>query len=123
MRATFKAASALLLAVAILSGWTVRHLDLKASFPEADAALAQAPAEIWLEFSVAPDMARTSFSVRGPAGNVELGPVTAGAKPEIIKAAVKGATPPGSYTVSWAGAPPNDHVVRGRFTFTVAARR
>lgn len=121
MRTRSTAAVVLLLASAALAGWVPFHLELNASFPEADAVVTEAPTEIWLEFSVAPDMGRTSFSVRGPDGNVELGAVTAGGKPEVVKAAVKGAMPAGSYTVSWAGAPLNDHVVRGRFAFTVQA--
>jgi len=123
MRARSKAVTTLVLALAVLVGWTAFHLELNGSFPEADATVAESPAEIWLEFSVAPDMARTSFSVRGPVGNVELGEVVNGAKPEVVKAAVKGPMPAGTYTVSWAGAPANDHVVRGRFTFTVQADR
>ena len=106
-------------ALAVLLGWTVRHLELSDSFPKADAVLEAAPTVIWLEFSVAPDLARSSFSVRGPAGNVELAQITTGDKPLVLKADVKGAMPAGAYTVSWAGAPPSDHVVRGRFTFTV----
>jgi methionine-rich copper-binding protein CopC len=118
-----KTTATLAFAAAVLSGWTAFHLELYESFPDADAVVAEAPAEIWLEFSVAPDMERTSFSVRGPEGNVELGDITAGEKPEIIKAAVTGAMAAGEYTVSWAGAPPDDHVVRGRYNFTVGTAR
>ena len=115
--------AALLLVTSVLVGWTAFHLELNGSFPEADAAVATAPAEIWLEFSVAPDMARTSFSMRGAGGNVELGPVTAGEKPQISKAKVVGTMAAGSYTVSWVGAPADDHVVRGRYASTVGAHR
>ncbi|GMV05220.1 MAG: hypothetical protein AMXMBFR53_14990 [Gemmatimonadota bacterium] len=123
MRPTLRAFATLLLTTTALAGWTLFHLELKGSFPAADAALAEAPPEIWLEFSVAPDMARTSFSVRGPDGNVALGTVKAGDKPEVVKAAVTGPMAAGTYTLSWAGAPVDDHVVRGRFTFTVQAAR
>lgn len=115
--------SAALAASALLLGWTAFHLELNASFPQADAVLGEAPSEIWLEFSVAPDMERSSFSVRGPGGPVELGAIAAGERPEVIKAAVKGAMPAGGYTVSWVGAPPEDHTVRGRFSFSVGAAR
>lgn len=108
-----------LLALSTLAGWTLVHLELKSSFPAADQALESPPAEIWLEYSVVPDMERSSFSVRGPAGIVALDSIRAGEKPEVLKAAVKGPMPAGAYTVSWVGAPMGDHAVRGRFTFRV----
>lgn len=116
-------AAALLLATTALLGSTPFHLELNDSFPEADAVLDEAPTEIWLEFSVAPDRERSSFSVRGPGGNVELGEVAAGDEPEVLEATVIGAMPPGVYTVSWVGAPEGDHTVRGRFAFTIHAQR
>jgi len=107
----------------LLAGWTAFHLELAASFPEADQSLAEAPAEIWLEFSVMPDMERSSFSVRGPDGKVDLGEISVGDTPEVVRADVVGAMPPGSYTLSWVGAPMEDHAVRGRFTFSVGESR
>ncbi|MEQ9401718.1 MAG: copper resistance protein CopC [Longimicrobiales bacterium] len=123
MRQRLKIFAVLSLAASTLVGWTALHLELEDSFPSADSAVAEAPEEIWLRFSVAPDMARTSFSVRGPDGNLELSAVTAGDAPEVITATVEGPMPPGSYTLSWAGAPADDHVVRGRYTFSVEAGR
>lgn len=102
--------------------WTAFHLDIVDSYPKPDQTLEGPPAEVWLEFSTAPDQMRSSFSVRGPAGAVELGAVAAGATPKILRADVKGPLAPGSYTVSWVGAPPGDHAVRGRFAFTVVPR-
>jgi methionine-rich copper-binding protein CopC len=107
----------------LLVGWTAFHLELWDSFPDDGEALTEAPTEIWLEFSVVPDMEQTSFSVRGPDGNVTLSDMSAGESPEIVRADVEGTMPPGEYTLSWVGAPMDDHTVRGRFGFSVGAPR
>ncbi len=113
------AAPLALVSAMLLSGWTAFHLELQASHPAADAVLEEAPTEIWLHFSVVPDMERTSFSVRGPAGAVKLGDIVVGDEPQIVKAVVEGEMPAGAYTLSWVGAPPDDHTVRGRFAFSI----
>lgn len=99
------------------------HLELVDSYPEEAQVLTDSPAEIWLRFSVAPDMEQTSFSVRGPDGSVDLGEIAAGDEAEVIRATVVGELEAGEYTLSWVGAPPDDHAVRGRYTFSVAAAR
>lgn len=119
-------ASALSLALAsaiLFGGWTAFHMEVVDSFPEADQVVSGAPTEIWLEFSVEPEMERTSFSVRGPGGGVALGDITAGDSPAILRAEVIGPMPPGVYTVSWVGASLDDHAVRGRFSFTMGTAR
>ena len=108
-----------LAAVLLLVGWIPFHLELESSYPEADAALEEAPSQIWLRFSVEPDMERTSFSVRGPQGVVELGAIATGEEARIIVAEVVGEMPAGNYTLSWIGAPMDDHTVRGRFDFAI----
>jgi len=113
----------LIAGVVLLAGWTAFHLELAASYPEADQSLAEAPTEIWLQFSVTPDMERSSFSVRGPDGKVDLGEISVGESSDIVRADVTGSMAPGSYTLSWVGAPLEDHAVRGRFTFSVGATR
>jgi len=118
-----RAAALLLLATVLLGARTLVHLEVKASFPGADAILEEPPGEIWLEFTAVPDAARSSFSVRGPAGHVALDSIRAGAKPEVLTAAVIGPMPAGTYTVSWVGAPLGDHTVRGRFAFRVGEGR
>jgi copper resistance protein C len=117
-------ATGLVLATAgLIVGWTVPHIELDASFPSEDEVLDAAPAEMWLEFSVAPDMERSSFSVRGPDGRVALGDATIGEIDHMIKATVKGDMPAGKYQVSWVAAPMEDHTVRGRYSFEVKAVR
>lgn len=111
--------SALLALPLILVAWTTFHLDLVDSLPKEDQVLEEAPEVVWLEFSAAPDMSRSSFSIRGPEGGVELGDIKTGEKEEVIQARVVGEMPAGTYTLSWVGAPMDDHTVRGRFEFTV----
>ena len=96
------------------------HLELVDSHPKAEETVSGSPGEIWLRFSVEPDREQTSFSVRGPDGNVALGTVRVGDEPEVIRASVEAPLTPGEYTLSWVGAPADDHPVRGRFGFTVA---
>jgi methionine-rich copper-binding protein CopC len=103
----------------ILGAWTTFHLDLVDSLPKEDQVLEEAPEVVWLEFSAAPDMSRSSFSIRGPEGGVELGEMEAGDEEEVIRARVVGEMPAGTYTLSWVGAPIDDHTVRGRFDFTI----
>jgi len=98
------------------------HLELVDSHPKADAVV-ETPSEIWLKFSVAPDLEQTSFSVRGAAGNVELGEIAVGESAEVIRARVAQPLADGEYLLSWVGAPADDHPVRGRYAFTVQAAR
>lgn len=110
-----------LASVTVLVGWSPFHIELNASFPEADQEMSESPAEMWLEFSVPTDLERSSFSVRGPEGSVDLGEVSIGDSPSILRADVMAALAPGKYTVSWVAAPMDDHAVRGRYAFTVAS--
>ena len=112
----------LLLAPLLVAASAGLHLELTGSYPEADQELSESPMEIWLQFNEAPDLAQTSFSVRGPAGNVDLGDMATGKSPEIVRADLAGAIQEGEYTVSWVAAPSDDHPVRGRFVFSVAGR-
>lgn len=124
MKNTRTLAAAVALALPFLAAATgVLHLELVDSYPEAEQVLETSPTEIWLQFSVEPDMEQTSFSVRGPEGSVELGEIVTGDAPEVIKASVAAPLAPGSYTLSWVGAPMDDHPVRGRYTFEVAAQQ
>lgn len=114
-----RAIPALLLLSLALVGWSAFHLELVASLPDEDEVLQEAPEVVWLEFTAAPDLTRSSFSIRGPDGVVELGDIEAGDKAEVMRAAVEGQMSAGTYTISWVGAPADDHSVRGRFDFTI----
>jgi methionine-rich copper-binding protein CopC len=109
----------------LLGAWTLFHIELEDSFPKADQALDTAPTEIWLKFTTEPDTAESTFSVRGPEGAVALGAIMVDPEKDssVLHAAVEGAVPAGSYTVSWVAAPLGDHAVRGRFNFTVSGNR
>ena len=118
-----RSAALIALAVASSVAWTRFHLEIVASFPDEDEVVAEAPETIWIEFTAAPDLEQTSFAVRGPEGLVQLGDMAVGEKPEVVQARVTGPMPAGTYTVSWVGAPADDHPVRGRYDFSVGAGR
>jgi methionine-rich copper-binding protein CopC len=106
----------------LLGAWTLFHIELRASSPAADQVLEGAPQEIWLEFSTTPDTARSTFSVRGPDGAVQLDTIRWNAEdePAILRAKVMGEMPPGDYLISWVAAPVDDHGGRGRISFSIA---
>jgi methionine-rich copper-binding protein CopC len=83
------------------------------------AVLQDGPTEIWLHFNVLPDLEKTSFSVAGPHGEVELGDITADEDPTVVRASVAGEMPAGNYWLAWVGAPMDDEAVRGRFSFSI----
>ena len=96
------------------------HLTLVDSRPRDDAVVTEPPTQIWLRFNEPVDLARCGISVRGPGGGVRLGPVALDDSVSIT-AAVLESLEPGEYTVSWLAAAPDDHPVRGRYSFTVEA--
>lgn len=100
------------------------HIELRDSFPQANTVLEGAPGEIWLEFSVVPDTARSTFSVRGPNGGVETEAVQWDEEeaPTFLKAQVTGEMPAGDYLISWVAAPLNDHGGRGRISFSIGVK-
>ena len=106
----------------VFAGWTVLHIEVDAAYPAVDSTTT-APDSIWIDFSTTPDPDRSSFSIRGPDGAVQLGEIRIGEDPEFMHARVEGAMPDGTYTVSWIAAPMDDHTVRGRYEFTVASGR
>jgi len=109
----------------LLGASIVYHIELRDSLPKADQILNEAPQEIWLEFTVPPDTSRSTFSVRGPAGGVQLDTVrwNADDDPKVLRARVEGEMPPGDYIISWVAAPVDDHGGRGRIRFTIGEGR
>lgn len=105
----------------LLAAWTVFHIELRASFPAAEQVLEEKPQQIWLEFSATPDTARSSFSVRGPDGGIQLDTIrwSAEESPAVLRAKVLGEMPPGDYLISWIAAPVDDHGGRGRISFSI----
>jgi methionine-rich copper-binding protein CopC len=128
----FTALAGLLLAGGMLSdrlapvaeadaGDGVPHLRLVATSPAADSTLAEAPTEIRLFFSEAPQMRGTT--VRLTRGTEELVASTeAAADPEDPKELfIRPASPlaPGTYTVHWRVIAEDGHTQRGTFAFRV----
>jgi methionine-rich copper-binding protein CopC len=116
--------SGLLLMLVLVSAWTAFHIELVDSLPKADQVLETAPDTVWLKFKPAPDASRSSFSISGPVGVIDLSEINLDPGDEtVLQASVEGELVPGDYLVSWVAAPMDDHAVRGRFGFTIAERR
>ncbi len=108
----------LIVACSLLIGAAFWHIELTDSRPKADEVLEAAPSEIWLQFSVTPDLEQTGIALLGSSGMVELGEVSR-VDSVSITATVVGTMADGEYIVSWRSAPQGDHGSRGRFKFTV----
>jgi len=100
-----------------------RHMRLTRSLPEVDAVLAEAPLEIRLWFSEAPQNAVSRIGLDGPAGTVKTGPATETDDPRSFKVGLESTLAPGAYSVAWRAAGDDGHAIRGTFAFTVEAGR
>lgn len=109
----------------VLVAWTVFHIELRESLPQAGQVLAEAPEEIWLKFSVPPETALSTFSERDPEGGVQLDNTRwcPDDDPTVLRARVEGEMPPGDYLISWAVSPVNDNGGRGRIGFSITEGR
>jgi copper resistance protein C len=98
------------------------HLELLSSDPQKDQSIARPPIDIALVFSESVDSARTTVTLDGPSGKVELGPVRLQDEALVVLAKVTGRVGAGIYTVSWVAAAPEMDPVKGSFRFTVRSR-
>lgn len=98
------------------------HLTLRRSAP-ANGSTVTPPSEIRVWFSQRPQRGSTALQLTGPGGaEIPLGEIRE--HPEDNRsflAAVESRLTPGSYRVSWRTMAPDGHVIRGEFTFSVAA--
>jgi methionine-rich copper-binding protein CopC len=131
---TFRAAA---VAVLLPGSALAFHLKLLRSDPAEDAVLARPPAAVRLWFSQRAEAAVTRVRLVGPRGTVALGgveryeaaaegevprmPTRPGRAPDApVGAAVRGAMPPGPYTLEWRTMSADGHPVSGRVAFRVA---
>ena len=106
----------------LLLGSGYWHIDLTDSRPAEDEVLTAPPTEIWLRFSVAPDLEQSGIALLGTSGMVQLEEVTL-IDSVSVSAKIVGTMAAGDYIVSWRAAPHNDHGSRGRFKFKVESSR
>jgi methionine-rich copper-binding protein CopC len=83
-----------------------RHLERLSSAPRKDQTVGSAPIDIALIFSESVDSARTTISLQGPGGVVELGPIRLQDEALVVLAKVMRPGSAGTYTVSWNASPP-----------------
>lgn len=116
-------AAALVAAPFALRAIPLPHLKLKASFPAADTTLAQAPKQIELWFSEAPEMPVSKIRLATAAGaEVTVGALARGtdANSPSLVVPITGKMAAGKYTVTWRAGSKDGHPVNGSYGFTVA---
>jgi len=112
------------LLVVLVSAFVVeapRHLRLTKSTPEKDAVLEAAPAEIRLWYNQNVKMPVSSIKLTHGETEIALPPVELTDDPQSFRVAVPDSLDAGRYTVAWATAGNDDHVIRGSFSYTVAS--
>lgn len=97
------------------------HLRLNSTQPEADAAVAESPAEIRLFYSEPPQMQGTSVRLANAEGEqVPASEATADAEdPREVFIVPDEPLAPGTYTVHWRTIAQDGHAQRGDFSFRV----
>jgi copper transport protein len=114
--------AAALLFVSIIAPRTAfAHGNLKRSEPAAGATIALPPRVLRLEFTEAPELAFTRFTLIGPdQDTVPLSPLRFAAESRrAVLADVRAGRIAGTYTVIWQMAGADGHPTHGRFSFTV----
>lgn len=113
------------LACALLVGTPVvapAHTRLEQGSPASGAKLDAAPEEVRLTFSEAVVLAFTRITLTGPAGEVELAPITfAPGSRNVVVAPIRGPLDAGAYIVAWQVAGGDGHPIRGEYSFSIAA--
>lgn len=97
-----------------------RHLRLTKSAPAQDAVLEKAPPEIRLWYNQNVKMPVTTLSLTHNESEVVLEPLALKDDPKSFRVIVPDSLRTGHYTVAWATAGNDDHVIRGTFSYTVA---
>ena len=104
--------------IAGLAGFAL-HMRLVKSFPAEDQVVHQAPADIQLWFSQAPELALTKVRLLGPEDvTVTVAKAVATDEVKSVKLAIVDSLPEGNYSVTWQTASPDGHKVRGEYAFT-----
>lgn len=122
------ARAALVLAVTIAAPLSLRavplpHLKLTRTLPAADSTVQQAPKQLELWFTEAPELAMTKVSLANAAGtSVAVGKVASGgnASAPSVVVPITGAMAAGKYTVTWRAASRDGHPMNGAFNFSIA---
>jgi len=110
-----------LVSIAGLAGFAL-HMRLVKSFPAEDQVVHQAPAEIQLWFSQAPELALTKVRLVGPEdATVKVAKAVATDDDKSVKLAIVDSLPEGTYSVTWQTASPDGHKVRGEYVFTYSS--
>ncbi len=99
------------------------HLRLTHASPAADSSVTQAPKNLTLWFSEAPELPMSKVTVANEAGTeIALGKLAAGKEggEPSLSAPVTGAMKAGKYTVTWRAGSKDGHPMHGTYSFTVS---
>ncbi len=105
-------------------GWApTPHITLEASIPEDEASVRGDVTQVRLFFSDAPLMRGASIRIVDSSRKLMRSspPVQDADDPRQLSVDVSSALPPGAYVVQWRCIADDGHVMRGSFSFEVAA--
>jgi methionine-rich copper-binding protein CopC len=110
-----------LAALAVFTVGLSAHLDASRTMPANKSTVTDAPARVQVWFTEPPSPRVSLLEMKGPGGEVALGELEVNREDRSVAAPVRGTLAPGSYEVSWRTAGNDGHVMRGTFTFVLAA--
>ncbi len=96
------------------------HMPVRETAPEDGAVLSEAPQQIRIWFTQAPDPVISRLTLEGPGGAVAIGDTEVRDDRSLL-AALPSKLETGTYTVRWRTAGDDGHTQRGDFAFTVRA--
>ena len=99
------------------------HAFLKVADPKVGSTIVRAPGALRLTFTEGVEVPFCRVSVTGPPGFGGAGaPRPTPGDPASLTVELKGAKPPGTYTVRWRALSADTHVTEGSFSFQVRPR-
>ena len=105
-------------ALCLVSGVLQAHTKLKSSTPAEGSKLTASPASITLQFSEATQITALSIQ-KSEATEQSLGPLPRGPSEKVTVTVPKLAA--GNYVVSWRAIGGDNHVMKGKLSFSVSA--
>jgi methionine-rich copper-binding protein CopC len=107
----------LLAALLAMAGTANAHTKLTKAVPADNAVLADAPAQLSLQFSKVARLTALTLRKEGAPDSIKLGPLSKSASTELsVPMAPLG---PGKYLVNWRVVGEDNHVMSGQLHFTI----
>lgn len=103
------------------SGSVLAHTHLEKTLPTDGATLSSAPGELTFQFSEPTRLTATTLQKQGETQGVALKSAAATSMKNVAVTLPSPLTP-GTYVVSWRALGADNHVMSGKFRFTIVAR-